>query len=91
MSDGKFGPFTHQMFCGDQSHSNIGRFVLQQVKGRYQGVCFPFREGFESGNLPMMQLADGSMIIGETNRGWGSQGSKAFRPRAARLDRQSPL
>ncbi len=29
MSDGKFGPFERQMFCGDQHHSNIGRFVLQ--------------------------------------------------------------
>ncbi len=91
MSGGKFGPFEHQMFCGDQSHSNIGRFVLQTVKGRYQGVCFPFREGFESGNLPMMQLPDGSMVIGETNRGWGSKGGKPFGLGAPRLDRQGPV
>jgi hypothetical protein len=77
-SSGKFGPFGLQMFCGDQHHSNIARFVLQKVKGRYQGVCIPFREGFSSGVLPMIQAADGSFIVGESNRGWGSAGPKAF-------------
>jgi hypothetical protein len=66
------------MFCGDQHHSNIARFVLQKVKGRYQGVCIPFREGFASGVLPMIQAADGSFMVGETNRGWGSAGPKPF-------------
>ena len=78
MSDGKFGPFDHQMFCADQHHSNIGRFVLDKVKGRYQGVCFPFREGFASGIVPMIQAADGSFFVGGTNRGWGCRGPKEF-------------
>jgi hypothetical protein len=34
------------------SHSNIARYVLQKVKGKYQGVCIPFRQGFASGVLP---------------------------------------
>ncbi|HZL35104.1 MAG TPA: hypothetical protein VFC78_07330 [Tepidisphaeraceae bacterium] len=75
---GKFGPFAHQCISGDQHHSNMARYVLQKVKGRYQGVCIPFREGFSSGVLPMIQAADGSIMVGETNRGWGSAGPKPF-------------
>ena len=78
ISDGKFGPFAHQMFSADQHHSNIGRYVLEKVKGRYQGVCFPFREGFASGIVPMIQAGDGSIFVGGTNRGWGSRGPKEF-------------
>lgn len=77
-SEGKFGPFKLQMFCGDQSHSNVARFILQKVKGHYQGACIPFREGFGSGVLPMIQAPDGSLIVGGTNRGWGSVGPKPF-------------
>jgi hypothetical protein len=77
-SDGKFGPFKLQIFSGDQHHSNMARYVLQKVKGRYQGVCIPFREGFASGVLPMLAAPDGSMIVGETNRGWGSVGPREF-------------
>jgi hypothetical protein len=78
MSDGKFGPFARQMFCADQHHSNIGRFVLDKINDRYQGVCFPFREGFASGIVPMIQGTDGSYFVGGTNRGWGSRGPKEF-------------
>lgn len=77
-SGGKFGPFAGQMFVGDQSHSTIMRCCLEQVKGHYQGACFMFREGFGSGTLPILQLADGSLIVGGTNRGWGSRGNKPF-------------
>jgi hypothetical protein len=77
-SDGKFGPFKLQIFSGDQSHSNMARYITQKVNGHYQGVCIPFREGFGSGVLPMIQAPDGSMIVGGSNRGWGSQGPKPF-------------
>ena len=77
-SDGKFGPFKLQIFSGDQHHSNMARYVLQKVKGHYQGVCIPFREGFASGVLPMIAAPDGSMVVGETNRGWGSAGPKEY-------------
>jgi hypothetical protein len=52
--------------------------VLEKVRGRYQGVCIPFRSGFASGVLPILQAGDGSLFVGETNRGWGSRGSKPF-------------
>ncbi len=66
------------MFVGDQHHSNICRVALEKVKGRLQGVSIPFREGFNSGIVPMIQSPDGSFFVGGTNRGWGSVGPKAF-------------
>ena len=54
------------------------RVCLETVDGRYQGACLPFRSGFASGNLPMLFLPDGSMIVGGTNRGWGSRGTRPF-------------
>lgn len=77
-SAGKFGPFSGQMFVGDQTNSTIMRCDLEEVDGHYQGACFPFREGFGSGNLAVFLTDTGSMFVGGTNRGWGSRGSKNF-------------
>lgn len=54
------------------------RVFLEKVDGRYQGVCFPFREGFGSGTLAMLMHKDGKMFVGGTNRGWGSRGNKPY-------------
>jgi cytochrome c551/c552 len=72
---GKFGPFAGQAFVGDQGQSKVMRVVLEKVKGEYQGVAFDFRSGFQSGVLRMNWGHDGSMFVGETNRGWGSAGT----------------
>lgn len=77
-SGGKFGVFADQMFVGDQSSSFVMRISLEQVDGKYQGACLPFRSGFASGVLPMLFAPDGSMIVGGTNRGWGSRGRRPF-------------
>ena len=73
-TQGNFGPFTGQVFVGDQGQSNIMRVVLEKVKGEYQGASIGFRSGFQSGVLRMAFDKDGSMFVGETNRGWGSAG-----------------
>ena len=78
MSDGKFGPFTHQFFSGDQHHSNLLRDGIEKVNGRYQGWCILFRQGFSSGNIPAIQAPDGSLYVGGTSRGWGAVGPKEF-------------
>lgn len=78
LSDGKFGPFTGQMFVTDQSFSTVMRVFLEKVNGHYQGVCIPFREGFASGSLGLEMTPDGKMFVGGTNRGWGSRGTKPF-------------
>src|SRR4051812_29213498 len=75
---GKFGPFTNQLFVGDQTHSTIMRVYLEKVNGRYQGACFPFREGFSSGSLALEFAPDGSLFNQSTERGWGARGGKPF-------------
>ncbi len=78
VSGGKFGPFQNQLFVADQTFSTVMRCYLEKVNGRYQGACFPFREGFGSGSLSVLMNKEGVMMVGGTNRGWGSRGSKPF-------------
>ncbi len=75
---GKFGPFAGQCFVGDQTNSVIMRVDLAKVNGRYQGACFPFREGFECGVNRLIFGPDGSLYAGHTARGWGSRGGKPY-------------
>lgn len=77
VSKGKFGPFAEQLFVADQTNSTVMRCYLEEVGGDFQGVCFPFREGFGSGSLALLQHGK-SMFVGGTNRGWGSRGTKPF-------------
>jgi hypothetical protein len=77
-TDGEFGPFKNQMFVTDQSHSTVMRCYLEKVQGHYQGVCFPFLEGFNSGSLGLELTPNGKLFVGGTNRGWGSRGRKPF-------------
>jgi azurin/glucose/arabinose dehydrogenase len=72
------GPFEGQLFVGDQGQSKLMRVYLERIKGVYQGIVFPFREGFSSGILRMNWGSDGSMFVGMTSRGWGSTGKKEF-------------
>jgi glucose/arabinose dehydrogenase len=78
LSGGKFGPFEKQLFVGDQTHSTVMRVFLETVNGHYQGACFPFREGFSAGIVPVRFGPDGSLFAGGTARGWGSRGGKPF-------------
>ncbi|MCM8537535.1 MAG: hypothetical protein NE334_16460 [Lentisphaeraceae bacterium] len=75
---GKFGPFDDQFFIGDQTRSNIFRVSLQKVGERYQGCVIDFMSGLQSGNIRLKFGPDGALWAGQTNRGWGSRGSKSF-------------
>ncbi len=75
---GQFGPFTGQFFVGDQGQSILSRLDFEKVNGEYQGVVFPFREGFSSGVLRMVWGHDASMFVGMTSRGWSSTGKELF-------------
>ncbi|MCY4205853.1 MAG: plastocyanin/azurin family copper-binding protein [Bacteroidetes bacterium] len=77
-TNGKFGPFTGQLFVGDQGHSKITRVFLEKVQGVYQGAAIPFREGFASGVLRMAWDPEGGMMVGQTSRGWAATGGKPY-------------
>jgi cytochrome c551/c552 len=77
-TNGKFGPFGGQYFVYDQGQSKAMRMTLEKVNGKYQGACYPFREGFSSGTLRARWGNDGSMFVGQTSRGWGSTGKDLF-------------
>ena len=71
---GVFGPFENQLLVGDQGQSQINRVFMEKVNGEYQGCAWEFRKGFRSGIVRLAWGNDGSLFVGETNRGWGSAG-----------------
>ena len=75
---GKFGPFAGQLFCGEFTMSFVSRVFLEKVGGEYQGACFRFRDGLDCAALRLQWGADGSMYIGQSNRGWNSLGAKSY-------------
>ncbi len=75
---GKFGPFENQIFIGDFSLGVVMRVTTEKVNGVWQGACYPFREGFDTGLLAVQFTPEGSLIAGGTNRGWPVRGPKAY-------------
>jgi hypothetical protein len=73
---GRFGPFAGQCLVAEMTNSLIMRCALEEVKGRLQGACFGFRSGFQSGVNRLTFAPDGTLFVGETNRGWGSLGGQ---------------
>lgn len=77
-TDGKFGPFSGQIFVGDQTRSNVFRCVLDKVDGAWQGCCVEFINHLQSGVIRLAFAPDGSLWAGQTSRGWGSVGSAPY-------------
>lgn len=77
-TDGKFGPFQDQIFIGDFSLGVVMRATTEKVNGVWQGACYPFREGFDTGLLAVQFTPEGSLLAGGTNRGWPVRGPKAY-------------
>ena len=71
---GSFGPYGGQMFIGDQTQSRMMRVITHVVNGQDQGVVMPFVDGLASGAMRPCFLKDGSLLIGQTGRGWGARG-----------------
>jgi hypothetical protein len=78
LTGGKFGPFEKQMFVGEFVLSGVNRVFLEKVGGEYQGAVFKFVDGLQCAALSLAFLHDGSLLVGESNRGWNSQGSRSF-------------
>lgn len=75
---GKFGPFENQIFIGDFSLGVVMRATTEKINGVWQGACYPFREGFDTGLLALQFTPNGNLIAGGTNRGWPVRGPKAY-------------
>jgi hypothetical protein len=82
----KFGPFAGQMLIGDQTQSNLLRVALQKVGDVEQGSVMPFFEGLESGVMRPLFLPDGSLLLGQTGRGWQAKGGKVASLQHVRWD-----
>jgi hypothetical protein len=78
LTGGKFGPYDKQLFVGEFVLSGVNRVFLEKVGGEYQGACFPFVSGLQSAVLSLNFLPDGSLVTGESNRGWNSYGNRPF-------------
>lgn len=90
-SGGKFGPFEKQMFLGEFVLSGVNRVFLEKVGGEYQGACFPFVEGLQCAALALTTLPDGSLVVGESNRGWNSKGNRPFGLQKIVWTKKTPL
>ncbi len=75
---GRFGPYEGQVFVVDQFAAEVLRVCLEEVDGHWQGACIPFRKGLSCGAIRCCWGPDGSLLIGETDRGWASKGSETF-------------
>ena len=71
---GRFGPFGGQMFIGDQTQSNLMRVTTEKVGEHEQGSAINFGLNLESGVMRPLFLPDGSLLLGQTGRGWQAKG-----------------
>jgi hypothetical protein len=77
---GKFGPFENQLFFGDYTLSLIMRATTEEINGVWQGACYPFREGLDTGIMNVQFTPKGQLIAGgfTTSRQWPVRGEKPF-------------
>jgi mono/diheme cytochrome c family protein len=73
-TNGKFGAFAGQMLIGDQTQSNLLRVSTEIINGVEQGSVMPFVAGLESGVMRPLFMQDGSLLLGQTGRGWQAKG-----------------
>jgi hypothetical protein len=74
LSNGKFGPFSGQMFVGDQTLSTLMRVASERIGDTDQGTMILFARNLASGIMRPCFLPDGSLLLGQTGRGWQAKG-----------------
>ena len=74
LTNGKFGAYSRQMLVGDQTLSTLLRVVTEKVGDVDQGCVIPFASKLASGVMRPCFLPDGSLLVGQTGRGWQSNG-----------------
>ena len=70
-ADQAFGAYAGEMFVGDQTLSNLFRIL---PKANHESAAIPFADGFPSGVMRPLFSADGTLLIGQTGRGWRARG-----------------
>ena len=90
-TDDQIGPFQGQLLVGDFTTAAISRVYLEKVNGEYQGACFNWLDHFQSAVLRMEWAKDGSLIVGESNRGWNSVGTASFGVDRVRWNGETPF
>jgi hypothetical protein len=73
---GKFGSFAGQIFIGDQTQSNLMRVTTEHIGHHEQGSVVTFATTLESGIMRPLFLPDGSLLLGQTGRGWQAKGGR---------------
>lgn len=86
VTSNKFGPFSGQILVGDQTQSNLLRVAVQKVDDVEQASVMPFFDGLESGVMRPVFLPDGSLLLGQTGRGWQAKGGKVASLQHVRWD-----
>ena len=62
------------MLLGDQTQSNLMRVTTERVGDHEQGAAINFATKLESGVMRPLFLPDGSLLLGQTGRGWQAKG-----------------
>lgn len=65
------GVYKGQMIHGDVTHGGLKRVFVEKVRGEYQGIVFPFSQGFSAGVNRICWGPDGALYVG----GIGSSGN----------------
>ena len=86
---GRFGPFSGQMFIGDQTQSNLMRVTTERIGDHEQGAAINFATHLESGVMRPLFLPDGSLLLGQTGRGWQAKGGRVGSLQHLRWDGQT--
>ena len=71
---GKFGPFSGQIFVGDQGLANIFRCGIEKVAGEYQGWCINFIDNLQAGVVRVAFDDNGALWAAQCSRGWRGKG-----------------
>ncbi|MEP7109713.1 MAG: hypothetical protein ABI760_17085 [Ferruginibacter sp.] len=80
MTNGKFGPFSGQLFIGEINRDRILRVMLEKVGGEFQGACIPFIDGhgLRLANNRLAFAPDGSLWVGQISFGGWIEGESGI-------------
>lgn len=74
------GPFRGQMIHGDVTHGGLKRVFVEKIDGNYQGIVFPFCQGFSAGVNRFAWGPDTALYVGGVGStgNWGQFGKNWY-------------